>query len=109
MTMKNLLLLLDTDPLPSACDEVVARDADAVLKISGAERLCERFVLFRDRLSRRLPTIARVSAEQVDLSRLRRGEERPDTENLMPLLLSTTARRRDWGGRGERPDGGNQR
>ena len=62
--------------------------ADAVRKISGAERLCERFVLFRDRPSRRLPTIGRVSAEPVALIRLCREEERPDTENLVPLLLS---------------------
>ena len=90
MTGKNLLFLLDTDPLPSAFDKVVAHDAgaDAVLKISGAERLCERFVLFRDRLSRRLPIIDRVSAERVDLIRLCREEERPDTENLVPPLLS---------------------
>ena len=69
-------------------EEEYARTRDAVLKISGAEGLCERFVLFRDRLSRRLPIIDRVSAEQVDLIRLCREDERPDTENLVPLLLS---------------------
>ena len=39
MTMKNLLLLLDTDPLPSAFDQVVAHDAgaDAVLPYGGVD------------------------------------------------------------------------
>ena len=76
------------DEIFAMIEEEYARTQDAVLKISGAERLCERFVLFRDRLSRRLPIIDRVSAEQVDLIRLCREEERPDTENLVPLLLS---------------------
>lgn len=76
------------DEIFAMIEEEYARTRDAVLKISGAERLCERFVLFRDRLSRRLPIIDRVSAEQVDLIRLCREEERPDTENLVPLLLS---------------------
>ena len=76
------------DEIFAMIEQEYARTENAVLKISGGARLCERFVLFRDRLSRRLPIIDRVSAEQVDLIRLCREEERPDTENLVPLLLS---------------------
>ncbi len=64
------------------------RTREAVLQVSGSEDLCDRFVMFRDRLSRRLPIINRVSREQVELIKLCRGEERPETQDLVPLLLS---------------------
>ena len=65
-----------------------ARTRDAVLQISQGGELCERFVLFRDRLARRLPIIDRVSAEQVELIRRCRENEKVDTDTLVPLLLS---------------------
>ena len=64
------------------------RTREAVLRVSGSETLCERFVMFSDRLSRRLPIIDRVSREQVELIKLCRGKERPETLDLVPLLLS---------------------
>ena len=61
---------------------------EAVLRVSGSEALCDRFVMFSDRLSRRLPIIDRVSREQVELIKLCRSQERPETLDLVPLLLS---------------------
>ncbi len=64
------------------------RTCEMVLRVSGGKELCDRFVMFRDRLSRRLPIIDRVSREQVELIRLCRGNQRPSTPDLVPLLLS---------------------
>ena len=69
-------------------EEEYARTCEVVLKISGDEQLCQRFVMFRDRLKRRLPIIDRVSREQVELIKICRGEEQPSTQDLVPLLLS---------------------
>ena len=64
------------------------RTREAVLRMSGSEALCDRFVMFSDRLSRRLPILDRVSREQVELIKLCRGQERPETLDMVPLLLS---------------------
>ena len=69
-------------------EEEYERTRGAVLRISGGQELCDRFVMFRARLSRRLPIIDRVSREQVELIKLCRGKDRPDTLDLVPLLLS---------------------
>ncbi len=69
-------------------EEEYARTCEMVLKISEDEKLCQRFVMFRDRLKRRLPIIDRVSREQVELIKICRGEEQPNTLDLVPLLLS---------------------
>ncbi len=69
-------------------EQEYGRTCQAVLQVSGSEALCERFVMFRDRLSRRLPIIDRVSREQVELIKLCRSQERPETLDLVPLLLS---------------------
>ena len=72
----------------SMIEEEYERTRDAVLRVSGSEALCDRFVMFSDRLERRLPIIDRVSREQVELIKLCRGKERPETLDLVPLLLS---------------------
>ena len=72
----------------SMIEEEYERTCEAVLRVSGSEALCSRFVMFSDRLSRRLPIIDRVSREQVELIKLCRGKERPETLDLVPLLLS---------------------
>ncbi|HAZ60715.1 MAG TPA: phosphoenolpyruvate carboxylase [Gammaproteobacteria bacterium] len=61
-----------------------------VLMLSGRPRLCDRFPLFRRRLSRRLPTINAVGLEQVRLVRRFRAEkqDKASAEWLVPLLLS---------------------
>ena len=82
-------------PEQESADEIFAmiqeeyeRTREAVLSVSQGQELCERFVLFRDRLKRRLPIIDRVNAEQVDLIRVCRESEKVSTQNLVPLLLS---------------------
>ena len=82
-------------PDPEAGEEIFAmiereykQTRSAVLQVSGSSVLCDRFVMFRDRLARRLPIIDRVSREQIELIKLCRGKERPDTQELVPLLLS---------------------
>ena len=71
-------------------EEEYKRTRSAVLQVSGSSALCERFVMFRDRLSRRLPIIDRVSREQIELIKLCRGREKEQQEmqDLVPLLLS---------------------
>ena len=64
------------------------RTCKVVLKITGGSTLCERFAMFRDRLSRRLPIIDRVSREQVKLIKVCREQDPVEQENLVPLLLS---------------------
>jgi len=61
-----------------------------VLRISGAERIAERFPLYRERLEERLPTINQVSREQVELLRRFRSEEDEDEREAVKsaLLLS---------------------
>lgn len=66
------------------------RTLKQVLKVSGGIILCERFPRFRRKLSRRLPAINAVGAEQIRLiQRFRSGEgEKDGREWLVPLLLS---------------------
>lgn len=84
---------LTPDPEASAeifamIEQEYARTCEMALRISGGDALCERFVMFRNRLERRLPIIDRVSREQVELIRLCRSEQQPDMQDLVPLLLS---------------------
>src|SRR2546430_7342414 len=61
------------------------RTVDAVRRLTGESALAERFPQFRERLSRRLPTLNQVSHQQIEL--LRRycaGQE----DALPALLLS---------------------
>jgi len=61
------------------------RTVDAVRRLTGASALAERFPQFRERLSRRLPTLNQVSHQQIELlRRYRAGQE----EALPALLLS---------------------
>jgi len=68
------------------------RTVRAVLALSGAPRLAERFPRFRRRLARRLPVLDAVGREQVHLIRdfrERRGDHpEQHLDELVPLLLS---------------------
>jgi phosphoenolpyruvate carboxylase len=67
------------------------RSLDAVLRVTGGQRLLDRFPRFRRRLSRRLPALARVGLEQVQLVRRFREARAgaPGAEELLtPLRLS---------------------
>ncbi|HEV8454199.1 MAG TPA: phosphoenolpyruvate carboxylase, partial [Gemmatimonadales bacterium] len=66
------------------------RTVEAVLRISGASQLVERYPRFRRRLARRLPTINQVSRQQIELLRRFResGGDRTQEEQLSALLLS---------------------
>ncbi len=63
---------------------------DMVLKITGEEKLCERFKRFSRKLSRRSPVLHQSGMEQVKLVNefRNRGEEDDPLEDLIPLLLS---------------------
>ena len=73
--MKNLLLLLDTDPLPSAFDQVVAHDAgaDAVLPYGGVDA-DNCFPLVEGAIYTRAPKHKRRTAILVGGSDLARAE-----------------------------------
>jgi phosphoenolpyruvate carboxylase len=66
------------------------RTVEAVLRISGASQLVERYPRFRRRLARRMPTINQVSRQQIELLRRFResGGDKTQEEQLSALLLS---------------------
>jgi phosphoenolpyruvate carboxylase len=63
---------------------------EMVLKITGEEKLCERFKRFSRKLSRRSPVLHQAGMEQVKLVNEFRthGEDADPLEGLIPLLLS---------------------
>ena len=64
--------------------------SDMLLKVSGGRRIAERFPILRERLARKLPSIAQANRQQVELLRRYRGA-RQDAEKesyKAPLLLS---------------------
>jgi phosphoenolpyruvate carboxylase len=71
-------------------EEEYHRTVEAVLRISGARELVERYPRFRRRLARRLPTINQVSRQQIELLRRFResGSDKSQEEQLSALLLS---------------------
>jgi len=71
-------------------EEEYHRTVEAVLRISGARELAERFPRFRRKLARRLPTLNQISRQQIELLRRYResGGDTPHEELLSALLLS---------------------
>jgi phosphoenolpyruvate carboxylase len=71
-------------------EEEYHRTMEAVLKISRASDLAERYPRFRRRLARRLPIINQVSRQQIELLRRFResGGDKRQEEQLSALLLS---------------------
>ncbi len=72
-------------------EEEYHRSVRALLRVSGARELCERFPRHKRRLARRLPVISQVGYEQVRLIRRFRDAARPEAareQELVPLLLS---------------------
>ncbi len=59
------------------------RTVDAVRRLTGESALAERFPQFRERLSRRLPTLNQVSHQQIALLRRYRAGQ----EDALPALL----------------------
>jgi phosphoenolpyruvate carboxylase len=66
------------------------RTVEAVLRISGASGLADRFPRFRRKLARRLPTLNQISRQQIELLRRFResGSDKSQEELLSALLLS---------------------
>jgi len=71
-------------------EEEYRRTVEVVLRLSGEREIADRFPQFRRRLARRLPTLAQVNRQQIELlRRFRDGAERPaPDEHLNSLLLS---------------------
>jgi phosphoenolpyruvate carboxylase len=71
-------------------EEEYHRTVEAVLRISGAAELAERFPRFRRKLARRLPTMNQISRQQIELLRRFResGSDKSQEELLSALLLS---------------------
>ena len=63
------------------------RTSKAILELTGAKVLCERFQGFRRRFDRVRPIVDRANLWQVQLLRETRGEKRGDKLN-MPLLMT---------------------
>lgn len=66
------------------------RTVEAVLRVTGAAEIAERFPRFRRRLARRLSTINQISRQQIDLLRKVREPATPEAREaqLAALLLS---------------------
>lgn len=64
--------------------------SEMVLKLSGEEKLCQRFRKFNRKLNRRIPVLHQSGLEQVKLVEAfrSRGEGDDELEGLVPLLLS---------------------
>jgi phosphoenolpyruvate carboxylase len=71
-------------------EEEYRRTVAAVLKVSGATEVAQRFPRFRRRLGRRLPAINQVSRAQIELLRRVRAakDEKERMDHLAALLLS---------------------
>ena len=71
-------------------EEEYRRTVEVVLRLSGEREIADRFPQFRRRLARRLPTLAQVNRQQIELlRRFRDGAERPlPDDHLNSLLLS---------------------
>ena len=78
------------DRVFKAIEDEYALTRDIVLRITGGERLAERFKEFDARLTHRLQTINEVNREQVELLRRFRSaqDEAAKEDAKMPLLLS---------------------
>jgi phosphoenolpyruvate carboxylase len=64
------------------------RTVEAVLRLSGAKELAERFPRFRRRLARRMATIDQVSRQQVELlRRFRAATADAERQQYLPTLL----------------------
>jgi phosphoenolpyruvate carboxylase len=64
--------------------------SDMLLKVSGGRKIAERFPILRERLARKLPSIAQANRQQVELLRRFRGarQEAEKESYKAPLLLS---------------------
>jgi phosphoenolpyruvate carboxylase len=71
-------------------EEEYRRTVEVVRRLSGEREIADRFPQFRRRLARRLPTLAQVNRQQIELlRRFRDVVERPaPDEHLDSLLLS---------------------
>jgi phosphoenolpyruvate carboxylase len=70
-------------------EEEYRRTVEAVLRVSGGREIAARFPQFRRRLGRRLPTLAQVSRQQIELlRRYRAATGKAQDDYLAPLLFS---------------------
>jgi phosphoenolpyruvate carboxylase len=70
-------------------EEEYRRTVDAVLRVNQGAHIADRFPQFGLRLSRRLPTLAQVNRQQIELLRRYRAASGKEQEDyLAPLLLS---------------------
>src|SRR5258705_13535178 len=71
-------------------EEEYQRTVEVILRLSGGREIADRFPQFGQRLARRLPTLAQVNRQQIELLRqFREAAEGPTPdEQLAPLLLS---------------------
>ena len=107
MARKKTLLLVDMEVAEKYCELVTNEDhrtkifadikaeyqrtTEMVLKITGEEKLCDRFPNFKRHFYRRLESLNQVGIEQVELVKKFRSDDPEATgiQNvLVPLLLS---------------------
>jgi len=70
-------------------EEEYRRTVEAVLRVSGGREITARFPQFRRRLGRRLPTLAQVARQQIELlRRYRAASGKAQDDYLASLLLS---------------------
>jgi phosphoenolpyruvate carboxylase len=60
---------------------------DVVRRVTGGTGIAERFPQFRERLARRLPTLAHANRQQIELLRRHRAAGDTPSDDYLPALL----------------------
>jgi len=70
-------------------EEEYRRTVNAILRVTSGRTIAERFPQYQQRVARRLPTLAQVNRQQIELLRRYRATSgREQEDQLAPLLLS---------------------
>ena len=86
------------DPIFEAVEREYHLTCELVLKVSGDDKLAQRFPQYRRRLARRLKTMNEVSRQQVQLLRAWRAHGQEDVRNALLLSINCAAAGLGWTG-----------
>jgi phosphoenolpyruvate carboxylase len=86
------------DPIFEAIEREYHLTCEYVLKVSGDDKLAQRFPQYRRRLARRLKTMNEVSRQQVQLLRAWRAHGQEDVRNALLLSINCAAAGLGWTG-----------
>ena len=86
------------DPIFEAIEREYHLTCELLLKVSGDDKLAQRFPQYRRRLARRLKTMNEVSRQQVQLLRSWRAHGQEDVRNALLLSINCAAAGLGWTG-----------